>query len=288
MSQRKEKYIRRALEGADIAETALAESRASAAALHHRMDGVVRDVQQVRDDQARLARSTRRRHRYEDRAAQRATRLALVAMLLAILAMAVTIITARVEAEKRAEALAAVERAGSKAVVIPPANLLTTALAPTLYQGPAEEVKEPAYLSDAIPMSYDLQAALWDACEATGVPYALALGVIEKETQFQNIAGDGGTSLGYMQVKPSCHYDRMERLGVTDLWDPAGNFLVGCDYLAEMMAKTDTTAEALMAYNMGPSGASNLWKEGVRESEYSRKVMAYAETRAETLETLGS
>lgn len=283
MSQRKEKYIRRALEGADKAETALYETRANAAALHYRMDTVVRDVQQVRDDQARLASSTRRRRRHEDRAATTATRLALVAILLAILALVVTIITARVEAEKRAQAMAAIERAGSRVVVIPPANLLTAAIPPALYQEPVEEGQKPAYLSDAIPLPYDLQAALWDACEATGVPYALALGVIEKETQFQNIAGDGGTSLGYMQVKPSCHYDRMERLGVTDLWDPAGNFLVGCDYLAEMMAETNTTAEALMAYNMGPSGARNLWKEGVLESGYSREVMANAETWAETL-----
>ena len=39
------------------------------------------------------------------------------------------------------------------------------------------------------------------------------------------------------QIQKKWHWDRMERLGVTDLMGPSGNFRVGCDFLAELYAK---------------------------------------------------
>jgi soluble lytic murein transglycosylase-like protein len=69
---------------------------------------------------------------------------------------------------------------------------------------------------------------------------------------------------------------------VTDLSDPYGNFRVGCDYLGELLAQygdgTDIgTHKALMAYNLGPSGASRLWARGIFETDYSRAVLEAAE-----------
>ena len=100
------------------------------------------------------------------------------------------------------------------------------------------------------PLSYDLQDDLRAACEESGVDMALALAVIQKETNFRNVMGDGGNSYGYMQVQPRWHRDRMERLGVTDLMDPESNFRVGCDYLAELLEK-HPVENALSAYNSG-------------------------------------
>lgn len=51
------------------------------------------------------------------------------------------------------------------------------------------------------------------------------------------------------------HYDRMSRLGVTDLLDPSENFLVGCDFISELLGKY-STQEALTAYNSGRPGYS--------------------------------
>ena len=42
----------------------------------------------------------------------------------------------------------------------------------------------------------------------------------------------------------------MKRLGVTDLMDPASNFRVGCDYLAELLERYPL-ANALAFYNSG-------------------------------------
>ncbi len=125
---------------------------------------------------------------------------------------------------------------------------------------------EQGYFRDDVPLSYELQDYLHTACQESGVPYALALAVIQKETQFQNLVGDDGCSEGYMQVQRKWHYDRMERLGVRDLMDPFGNFRVGCDFLAELLGKYPMQ-EALTAYNSGKPGYN----------QYSYKVMEYYE-----------
>ena len=122
---------------------------------------------------------------------------------------------------------------------------------------------EQGYFRDDVPLSYEDQDFLHTACQESGVPYALALAVIERETQFQNLVGDDGASLGYMQVQERWHWDRMERLGVTDLMNPFGNFRVGCDFLAELLEKYPTQ-EALTAYNSGSPGYN----------QYSYDVMA--------------
>ena len=121
---------------------------------------------------------------------------------------------------------------------------------------------EQGYFRDDVPLVYDEQDYLHTACEESGIPYALALAVIERESTFRNIVGDDGASEGYMQVQRRWHRDRMERLGVEDLKDPFGNFRVGCDFLAELLGKYPME-EALTAYNSGSPG----------HSDYSRAVM---------------
>jgi hypothetical protein len=128
------------------------------------------------------------------------------------------------------------------------------------------ELVDLGYYRDDVPLEYELQDYLHLACQEAGVPYALALAVIQKETNFQNLIGDDGASEGYMQIRKKCHYDRMEPLGVTDLMDPAGNFRVGCDLLAELLGKYPTQ-EALTAYNSGSPGYN----------KYSYAVMGYYE-----------
>lgn len=122
------------------------------------------------------------------------------------------------------------------------------------------------YFREDVPLDGDTQAFLRAACEETGIPYELALAVIRQETEFCNVTGDDGRSVGYMQVQRRWHEDRMARLGVTDLADPYGNFRVGCDYLAELLGKYPLE-EALTAYNSGKPG----------KSAYASNVLAYME-----------
>ena len=120
---------------------------------------------------------------------------------------------------------------------------------PEIEMKAVENVYDPA--RDDVPMDAETQRLLYQACLDTGIRYELALAVIWQETDFRNIMGDGGNSYGYMQVQPRWHSGRMERLGVSDLLDPYGNFLVGCDYLAELVGKYDDIEKALVAYNQG-------------------------------------
>ena len=122
------------------------------------------------------------------------------------------------------------------------------------------------YFREDVPLDGDTQALLRAACEETSIPYELALAVIRQETEFRNVVGDDGCSVGYMQVQRRWHEDRMARLGVTDLTDPYGNFRVGCDYLAELLGKYPLE-EALTAYNSGKPG----------KSAYASNVLAYME-----------
>jgi len=86
----------------------------------------------------------------------------------------------------------------------------------------AEKIEEAlvaqGYFRNDVPLTYDEQDFLHTACQESGVPYALALAVIEKETGFRNVIGDDGASCGFMQVQERWHWDRMERLGGTDFF----------------------------------------------------------------------
>ena len=62
----------------------------------------------------------------------------------------------------------------------------------------------------------------------------MVMAIIEHESSGQADVKNGGCK-GLMQIYEKYHRDRMERLGVEDLYDPYGNILVGCDYLAELL-----------------------------------------------------
>ena len=144
---------------------------------------------------------------------------------------------------------------------IPPQPAAATAPADVAEQEDYEneKIEEALYASgyfrEDVPLDGDTQALLHAACDESGIPYELALAVIEQETGFRNVTGDDGASCGYMQIQEKWHRDRMARLGVTDLMDPFGNFRVGCDFLAELLDQY-SLEEALTAYNSGRPGKS--------------------------------
>lgn len=124
---------------------------------------------------------------------------------------------------------------------------------PPLVENEPEEksVVEQSHYCDSIPLTYEEQDWLRAACEEFNIPYALALGLIEKETEFRNLIGDDGASAGYMQIQKKWHWNRMERLGVADLMEPSGNFRVGCNFLTELYAKYNDWSLVLTVYNRG-------------------------------------
>lgn len=122
-------------------------------------------------------------------------------------------------------------------------------------------------------MPTDLQKYVQDLCTERHISYPLVLAVIERETGYRNIKGDGDSSTGYMQVMQKWHEERMKSLGVTDLSVPEENIAVGIDYLIELFEKYTDVELVLMAYNMGESGAKKLWEQGIYSSRYSSYIV---------------
>ena len=166
----------------------------------------------------------------------------------------------------------------------PTTEVVTTSPAPASptetivsYVIPPEQEETPVEYNpvrEGIPLEAEIQRLLYQASNETGIPYELALAVVWQETDFRNVEGDSGASVGYMQIQRRWHEERMERLGVTDLADPYGNFLVGCDYLAEMIGKNRGLEWALHAYNGGPTYANNM-ATAEKVSQYARDVLNY-------------
>jgi len=83
-----------------------------------------------------------------------------------------------------------------------------------------------------------------------------------------------GDCTGLMQINHRYHTDRMERLGVSDLYNWQDNIKVGVDYLAELFEKYEDPYLVLMVYN-GTSDPVKKWNEG-NFSKYAVEVAKLA------------
>ena len=133
----------------------------------------------------------------------------------------------------------------------------------------AEPIKTytPAYvLMDGVPLGADVQLAIEQMCADRDIDVAVVLAMIECESGYDEMAcGDGGNSIGLMQIQERWHYERMARLGVTDLYDGVGNVTVGIDYLDECLDRCGGDyAAALTMYNRGHfDGEVNYYAQAI-------------------------
>jgi len=108
---------------------------------------------------------------------------------------------------------------------------------------PAEDEPEPVkFYREDVPLSEDLQAALDDICQETGVDINLALGLIQTESNFQadivSPTGDYGLcQLNYRYFDPTM--------------TPEDNLRSGIGLLGQHLQTYGDTSAALTAYNRG-------------------------------------
>lgn len=130
-----------------------------------------------------------------------------------------------------------------------------------------EETKE-TYLSEEI-QSY---------CHEIGNMYCISeellISMIERESTGNPLAVNGGC-IGLLQISERWHLDRMERLGVDDLFDPYSNILVGADYLMELAEKHGDVALVLSIYH-GESKAFENHENGIISS-YAKGILERSE-----------
>lgn len=136
-----------------------------------------------------------------------------------------------------------------------------------------------------IPVTFgeDLQEFTYYLSGAYGIDYSLVLAMISKESGFTPDVVSSTDDYGLMQINACNHEWLAEELGITDFTDPYENIKAGLFILRGLFEKYDSTSKVLMAYNMGESGASKLWEQGIFESNYSKDVMERQETYRQIL-----
>lgn len=137
---------------------------------------------------------------------------------------------------------------------------------PALLEDPAESelielaLVEQSYLREDVPLSYDLQDALHTSCERYEIDYALALGLIEVESNFQpDIINPTSDCYGLMQLNV-----RYFPSGLP----PEENIDYGLAYLREQIDRYGSLEAGLQAYHDGHDTGAR-W--------YTRAVLAAAE-----------
>ena len=135
------------------------------------------------------------------------------------------------------------------------------------------EEEAPSYQSDAVPLNHDTQAQVLGWCEEYGVPYSVALAVIEAESSFRPDA-ENGSCYGYMQINSINKSWLFQEIGVTNLEDPLQNLHSGIYMLGDLYGNYGDWHKALVCYNCGETGAYNhYFSQGLTSSGYSRHVM---------------
>jgi len=128
-----------------------------------------------------------------------------------------------------------------------------------------------AIVSDGRLLSYELQTVMQEYCTEYNVPYALALAVAERESNFNPDAKSGTNDYGLMQINKINH-KQLKELGIDPLTHK-GNIHAGILMLSQKLERYGDYELALMAYNCGDTGAKRLWDAGTYSTKYSRAVM---------------
>ena len=144
-----------------------------------------------------------------------------------------------------------------------------------------EEITEPAYVpSTEATEGCISEAELIAITEEVGAMYdicpELLQALVERESTFY-INATNGNCKGLAQISTRWHTERMERLGVTDIYEPYGNILVAADYLRELFdeREDDDVYYVLMRYNMAIDTANSLYAAG-EITDYARSIVRRA------------
>ena len=135
------------------------------------------------------------------------------------------------------------------------------------------EPERPSDCALDVPLDRFLQEYLNGLCEENGVPFTLALAVIEAESSYIPWTISDSDDYGLMQINTVCHDWLAETLGITDFLNPYQNVRAGIYILSGYLEKYGYESAALMAYNMGEAAAKRCWDSGIYSTDYSERVL---------------
>lgn len=122
------------------------------------------------------------------------------------------------------------------------------------------------------PLSEELQDYIRKLCEENKLPMHLIISLINVESSFRSDIISGTNDYGLMQINKINHEWLSEKYGITDFLDPYQNVLCGISILSENYSRFGDLDKALMAYNLGATGAKRLWDKGIYSTSYTQKI----------------
>lgn len=103
-----------------------------------------------------------------------------------------------------------------------------------------------------------------DIAVRSGVDPSIVKAIIMEESGGNpDAVGDGGESIGLMQIQPKHHQKRMEELGIVSLFDPQENVILGCSILSDLYDKYGNYEDALSVYNSGNTEDGKAYAERI-------------------------
>lgn len=130
----------------------------------------------------------------------------------------------------------------------------------------------PDYILD-VPLDRYLQEYIYNLCEESGLPYTLAIAVIEQESTYTPWVVSESNDYGLMQINTVCHDWLARELGINDFLNPYQNVLAGVYILSGYYEELGWESGTLMAYNMGEAAARALFEQGIYSTDYSDRVL---------------
>lgn len=127
------------------------------------------------------------------------------------------------------------------------------------------------------PLSHDLQDYIRTLCGNCGVPMSLIIAMIEVESSFRANVISRTNDYGLMQINIVNHEELRKEYGITDFLDPYQNVFCGITMIAEYYNRYCDVNRALMAYNLGLTGAKRLWDKSIFRTSYTDEVNAAME-----------
>lgn len=119
----------------------------------------------------------------------------------------------------------------------------------------------------------ELQEFIYFLCIGYEVDYSLVIALIEQESNFDSDVISKTNDYGLMQINIRNFTWLSETLGLDDFLDPYQNVRAGIYTLRKLFEKYQDTSMVLMAYNMGDTGASRLWKQNIYSTKYSTSIL---------------
>lgn len=124
-----------------------------------------------------------------------------------------------------------------------------------------------------VPLDADLQQYTAEMCDLYEVPLELAYAVMQVESGYTVSATSSTGDYGLMQINSINAGWLKDKLGITDLLDARQNIQAGCYMLGMYLSEYEGNVNcALMAYNLGATGAKKAWSAGTYSTAYTDKV----------------